>query len=428
VEETERLVMANPEHVEIVKRGADAIQEWREQNPDVPLNLNEAELRKTNLIGANLVEANLARASLRGSNLSAADLDGADLRGADLRGANLSGANVSGADLQGADLHGANLSGADLHMAHLSEAQCRGANLIRANLMWANLIGADLDATYLRGANLCETLLCGAKLRAADLRHAKLKGASLSGANLRDANLHGASLHDANLHGTHIGSTVFGDVDLSVAKGLETVQHEGPSAVGVDTLFKSQGKIPEAFLRGCGVPDELIAQLPSLLGSQQAVQRYSCFISYSQQDEEFAQRLGARMRDERLRVWHAPEDVQGGPMIPGQIDEAIRANDKLLLVLSEHSLAGEWVATEIRRARRRELKDGKRVLFPLRLVPLEDIRRWKCSDADVDTDPHREIREDFIRDFSNWTDRDAFEAGFQQLLDDLKAEADRDGG
>ncbi len=420
--------MANPEHVEIVKRGADAIQEWREQNPGVPLNLNEAELRKTNLIGADLVEAHLARASLAAANLSAADLDGADLRGADLHGANLSGANLSGADLQGADLHGANLSGADLHTAHLSEAQCRGANLIRANLMWANLIGADLDAAYLRGANLGETLLCGAKLRGADLRHAKLGGASLSGANLRDANLHGASLHDANLHGTHVGATVFGDLDLSVAKGLETVRHEGPSTVGVDTLFKSQGKIPEAFLRGCGVPDELIAQLPSLLGSQPAVQLGSYFISYSQRDEEFARRLSARMRDEGLRVWHAPEDLQGGRMVPDQIDEAIRAHDKLLLVLSEHSLASEWVATEIRRARRRELKDGRRVLFPLRLVPLEDVRRWKCSDADadVDSDPHREIREDFISDFSNWTDPDAFEAGFQQLLGDLKAEADRD--
>ena len=306
-------------------------------------------------------------------------------------------------------------------MAHLSEAQFRGANLIRANLMWANLIGADLDGTCVRGANLCETLLCRAQLRAADLRHAKLRGASLSGANLRDANFHGANLHGTNFHGTHIGSTVFGDVDLSVAKGLETVRHGGPSTVGVDTLFKSKGKIPEAFLRGCGVPDELIAHLPSLLGPQQALQLDSCFISYSQKDEEFARRLYSRMRDERLRVWYAPEDMQGGRTIPEQIDEAIRVHDKLLLVLSEHSLASEWTAAEMRRARQRELKEGRRVLFPIRLVPLEDIRQWTCCDADADAgrDAGREIREYVISDFSNWKDRDAFEAGFMRLLDDL---------
>ncbi len=304
-------------------------------------------------------------------------------------------------------------------MAHLSEACFRGANLIRANLMWANLIGADLEGTHVRGANLCETLLCGAKLRAADLRHAKLRGASLSGANLRDANFHGANLHGTNFHGTHIGSTAFGDVDLSVAKGLETVQHGGPSTVGVDTLFKSEGKIPEAFLRGCGVPDELIAHLPSLLGSQQDIQLDSCVISYSQEDQEFAQRLYSRMRDERLRVWYAPEDTKGGRKFPEQIDDAIRLHDKLLLVLSEHSMASEWAATEMHRARQRELKEGRRVLFPIGLVPLEDIRQWTCFDADTGRDAVREIREYGISDFSNWKDHDAFEAGFQRLLDDL---------
>jgi hypothetical protein len=37
-----------------------------------------------------------------------------------------------------------------------------------------------------------------------------------------------------------------------------------------------------------------------------------------------------------------------------------------------------------------------------------------------------EVREYFIPDFSNWKDHDAFEAGFQRLLADLKAEAARD--
>ena len=47
----------------------------------------------------------------------------------------------------------------------------------------------------------------------------------------------------------------FADVDLSEVKGLESVGHQGPSTIGVDTLVRSEGEIPEAFLRGCGVPD-----------------------------------------------------------------------------------------------------------------------------------------------------------------------------
>jgi len=418
--------MASPEHVEIVKRGAEAIREWREENPEVPLDLSEADLRKANLGGANLFEANLAGANLSGTNLSAADLDGADLRGAVLQGADLHGANLSGADLYGANLSGANLSGADLHMTHLSEAQIRGANLSAANLMWANLIGADLGEAHVQGANLCETLLYGAKLRAADLSRAKLSGACLSGANIREANLHGANLQGANLHGALVGSTVFADVDLSVAKELDTIRHAGPSTVGVDTLFRSKGRIPAAFLRGCGVPEELIAGLPSLLGSQQAVQFFSCYISYSHGDEDFAKRLYSRLRDERLRAWYAPEDIKSDRKTHAQIDEAIRIRAKLLLVLSEQSMASPWVASEIYHARHREARDGRRILFPVSLVSWEDIRQWKCVDADTGKDLGQEIREYFIPDLSNWKDRDAFEAGVQRLLHDLKAEAERD--
>ncbi len=39
----------------------------------------------------------------------------------------------------------------------------------------------------------------------------------------------------------------------SATKGLETVIHKMPSTVGIDTIYKSRGKIPEAFLRGRGL-------------------------------------------------------------------------------------------------------------------------------------------------------------------------------
>jgi hypothetical protein len=50
-----------------------------------------------------------------------------------------------------------------------------------------------------------------------------------------------------------------------------------------------------------------------------------------------------------------------------QIDEAIRRYERLLLILSPNSMSSKWVKTEIRNARKREVAEKKRVLFPVRL-------------------------------------------------------------
>ena len=246
-------------------------------------------------------------------------------------------------------------------------------------------------------------------------------------ANLGDADLSGAYLSNAYLSGANfnLGScrgTLFANVDLSEAQGLESINHSGPSTVGIDTLLRSQGKIPEGFLRGCGVPDALIVQQRALVGAMEPIQFYSCFISYSTKNQDFAERLHSKMRDMGLRVWFAPEDVQGGKKLHEQIDEAIRVYDKLLLVLSPESMNSEWVRTEIRKARKAEIKEGKRKLFPIRLVDFNKIREWECFDADSGKDLGVEIREFFIPDFSNWKGHDSFEAAFARLLKDLKAE------
>jgi hypothetical protein len=48
---------ANPEHVARVKQGAEAICTWREENPDVRLDLGRADLRKIDLTEADLRHA-----------------------------------------------------------------------------------------------------------------------------------------------------------------------------------------------------------------------------------------------------------------------------------------------------------------------------------------------------------------------------------
>jgi hypothetical protein len=64
----------------------------------------------------------------------------------------------------------------------------------------------------------------------------------------------------------------------------------------------------------------------------------------------------------------------------------------------------------------------KQMLFPIPLVPFEQVKQWKLFDADRGIDSAREIREYFIPDFSNWKDHDSYQKAFQRLVGDLKAE------
>jgi hypothetical protein len=172
---------------------------------------------------------------------------------------------------------------------------------------------------------------------------------------------------------------VFGNTDLANVVGLETCRHHGPSTIDHRTLVKS-GQLPLVFLRGCGLPENLIIYFPSLLNPP--IQYYSCFISYSTKDQDFAERLHNDLQNKGVRCWFAPDAMKGGRKLHEQIDKAIRDYDRLLLILSEHSMGNEWVKTEIAHAREKEATRGRQVLFPISLVPFSTIREWKCFDAD----------------------------------------------
>lgn len=308
----------------------------------------------------------------------------------------------------------------DLSDVDLSKQDLREVNLIQANLRRTNFNRADLTLADLSMADLSEANLSGAELVIANLFDANLSGADLSEAFLESTNLSLADLSDTDLSGALLLETIFANNDLSTTKGLETVRHAGPSSIGIDTLFRSDGKIPEIFLLEAGIPEDFITFIPSLVG--RAIEFYSSFISYSHHDEEFARRLHSRMREENLRVWYAPEELKGGRKLHEEIFRAIQVHDKLLLVLSEHSMKSEWVMTEIRRARKVEREENRRKLFPIRLVNFETIKNWECFDADSGKDLAVEVREYYIPDFSNWKHHDSFELEFAKLLSALKAE------
>jgi hypothetical protein len=268
--------------------------------------------------------------------------------------------------------------------------------------------------------------LSGEDLSDADFSDADLTGADLSSADLSSAKFNHAKLIGTNLTGTiltlaEFSNTTIEDVDLSAAIGLETVFNIGPSNIGIATLYRSQGKIPDKFLRDAGVPEEIITHILPLIRCGPAIQWHSCFISHSTKDKEFADRLHARMRAANMRVWYAPEDLKGGKKLHEQLFEAIQLHDKLLLVLSDSSILSEWVMTEIRKALAQEKKENRRKLFPIRLIDFETLQEWRRFNADAGKDLAVEVREYFIPDFSNWKNHDSFEAAFARLQADLRA-------
>jgi uncharacterized protein YjbI with pentapeptide repeats len=396
--------MDRDEAIELLKGRGSGINEWnqrRQSGEEIPV---------------------LSSTNFRKADLRDADLNGASLAWADLSGADLSGVNLLKANLSGANLSGANLNESDLNYARLNRAIFGEADLFRAQVRKANLTEADLTAAKLREADFREADLTGVKLNGAILSRANLSGAQLAMADFSAATFDNTHLRGADFSRAKFSRTVLAGVDLSDVRGLDSVRHVGPSTLGTDTLFRSKGNIPETFLRGCGVPDSVIVNRYALIGATQPIQFYSCFISYSAKDEDFAKHLHSKMREEGLRAWFAPENMQGGKKLHEQVDEAIKVFDKLLLVLSPNSINSKWVRDEIRRARTAEVSENRRKLFPIRLVDYKEIEQWKSFYADLAEDVAEEIREYFIPDFSNWKDHESFVESFARLLRDLKSE------
>jgi uncharacterized protein YjbI with pentapeptide repeats len=215
-----------------LKHDVRAWNTWRQQHPEVGIDLRGAPLSRAPLAEADLSNANLTGAilndaDLRKAILSDADLRKADLRRADLRKAILSRAHLSEADLRDAILSGAHLSGADLRRAHLSGAIFIGAlfskaDLSGADLRRANLSGAHLSDAILRNVHLSDADLSGADLSGADLSKVDLSKVDLSGAHLRKVDLSRADLRRAHLRKADLSEAILCGIDFRLANLIET--------------------------------------------------------------------------------------------------------------------------------------------------------------------------------------------------------------
>ena len=325
------------------------------------------------------------------------------LEGALLAGTNLCNANLEGANLSGAYLSGTNLGPANLSYANLSKADLSDANLLLANLSYANLSGANLLLTNLSSANLAD--------------------ANLARANLTMTNLSGATLSGTVMTDSLASTTWFVGLSLKGITGLSLIKHTAPSYISIDTLERTAADLGkdatkqeqhgvELFLENAGVPKEYIEFFRSRIG--QRIQFYSCFISYSTKDQAFADRLHSDLRQKGIRCWLATEDLRIGDKFRTRINEAIRAHDKLMVVLSQESVKSSWVEEEVEAAFERETRDGGTVLFPISLddAVMDSNEAWAAS--------IRRIRH--IGDFRRWKDHDEYTKSLERLVRDLRPE------
>jgi len=296
----------------------------------------------------------------------------------------------------------------DIGKSKLSEADLRGANLRKANLSGANLSGRNLSTADLSWANLR-----GADLRGADLHGANLRWASLTGADLRGANFSNADLSEANLTKARLCETDFGAAYLGGAKGLAECNFEGPCILDIRAIQQS-GSLPLLFLRGCGLPDSFIEYLPALLN--QAIQHFSCCISYSQKDKPFAKRLFDTLQGRDIRCWLDEKRTLAADDIYEQVDRGIRIWDKILLCCSKDSLSSWWVDHEIGAAFEKEQKLGKEfgqkimALIPLDLDGYLLGGQWPSGKA-------QQLRSRMVADFRGWThSNETFESEVRRII------------
>lgn len=243
--------MANEEQLAILRQGVEVWNRWRDENPDVVIDLEGENFSYRNLKKVNFANSNLSDADFTDSDFEGADFTRANLSEAELTGANLIKAifietNLRDAYLIGAKLTEANFTGADITDTRLVEAFLDKANFDSANLLWTGF-----ENTRLRGANFL-----GAKIECADFSNADLRNTNFSNVKLRDANFTGADLSGANFTSANFRSSSFHKANL-IMTNLEKSEIRN-SDLSLSNLVQAKVEgavIQECYVYGCSVWD-----------------------------------------------------------------------------------------------------------------------------------------------------------------------------
>lgn len=313
--------MANERHIELVKKGYEVWNKWRVDNPDtIP---------------------DLLAAKLQSIDFSMYDFHKADLRYVDFSHSTFVRTNFSETDLSHADFIHAEISRTDL-----SNSILQYTDFSLVNLFYCNFNNSDL-------------------------KYAKFLMTILTGCNFKNA----------NADQVVFGFAIFADIDLSEIKGLETAYYPMPITVGIDSIIRTKGRIHENFLQAARVPKQLVEYVNSLTDVS-PIQYYSCFISYSNEDIEIAEKLYSDLRSNGIQVWFFPKDAKWGEFLWREIEDGIKVYDKVIMLCSKNSLTSTAVLDEMEKALWKEasyLKQHEKEISFLLPVSLDDyiFNQWE---------------------------------------------------
>jgi MFS family permease len=142
-----------------------------------------------------------------------------------------------------------------------------------------------------------------------------------------------------------------------------------------------------------------------------AARRQSCFISYSSKDSRFVNKLHNDLSRAGVKCWFAPEDLRIGDSIRARIEAKILEYDKVLVILSKHSVTSAWVEKEVETAYELERRNATRILTPLTVdnTIFDTGIAWA---ADIRRTRH-------VGDFRGWRSATKYSGAFERLLRDL---------
>ena len=147
------------------------------------------------------------------------------------------------------------------------------------------------------------------------------------------------------------------------------------------------------------------------------------FISHSHQDHDFVAKLNVALRERGVRTWFSPEEIRPGSKLSESIFSAIDSFDRLIVVLSEHSMSSQWVNSELHRAYQRQRREKQNILFPISIVSYSKVKEWQSFDADSGKDLAVELREYLIPCIDDWTDDTKFSVFIDSIARGLAADA-----
>lgn len=231
------------------------------------------------------------------------------------------------------DLSKVNITHKDLTRINFSDVDLTEEKIIRSNLIESNLNRGNFTSSTIIDSNLS-----GCDINATNFSKTTLAGIDFSASRLINVNFtkstqilvnYSFSLLDkVDFNRATISFLNFSATDLSKVINLDKCDVAGSCSIDILTL-KNSKNIPLSFLRNIGFPDKFSQILLSLITDQ----FYSCFISYSQSNEEFAYKLYKDLLDNGIRCWIWQEEIKIGDRIYYGIDEALRKYDKLIVIL-----------------------------------------------------------------------------------------------